>query len=236
VAIGCAVSVVVGLLFWPRGATAALGKALQRAYVLSATYLEAAVHFGTERSEKGIEPLESPVKERTAAVAAFLRLDDAFRTYLTERSSKPIPLPEVTALVTGVANLRQTSDAVLALWVKDDDQPNEVRSSVRDELTYEVAVLARWYERLGAAFVGEATVLEVAPRSETSRRLIIEAVRDDLRSDDSDAGATAVRLIWTRDYLEASRRNQKALVQPARVVAAQSAHPTTPIAIEVKGP
>ncbi len=33
VAIGCAVSIVVGLLFWPRGATAALGRALSAAFV-----------------------------------------------------------------------------------------------------------------------------------------------------------------------------------------------------------
>ena len=32
VAIGCAVSVVVGLLFWPRGATSALGRALADAF------------------------------------------------------------------------------------------------------------------------------------------------------------------------------------------------------------
>ncbi len=43
VAIGCAVSVVVGLLFWPRGATAALGRALSDAFVTSSGYLADAV-------------------------------------------------------------------------------------------------------------------------------------------------------------------------------------------------
>ncbi len=43
VAIGCAVSVVVGLLFWPRGATAALGRALSDAFVESSGYLADAV-------------------------------------------------------------------------------------------------------------------------------------------------------------------------------------------------
>ena len=46
VAIGCAVSLVVGLLFWPRGAAAALGRALAEAYADSARYLAAAVEFG----------------------------------------------------------------------------------------------------------------------------------------------------------------------------------------------
>ena len=43
VAIGAAVSVVVGLLFWPRGATAALGRALADAFVKGSAYLTDAV-------------------------------------------------------------------------------------------------------------------------------------------------------------------------------------------------
>src|ERR1700693_2650328 len=43
VAIGCGVSLVVGFLFWPRGATAALGRALSDAFVASSGYLADAV-------------------------------------------------------------------------------------------------------------------------------------------------------------------------------------------------
>ena len=43
VAIGCAVSVVVGLLFWPRGATGALGRALSEAFVTNSGFLADAV-------------------------------------------------------------------------------------------------------------------------------------------------------------------------------------------------
>ena len=39
VAIGCAVSVVVGILFWPRGATAELGRALSNSFVENSGYL-----------------------------------------------------------------------------------------------------------------------------------------------------------------------------------------------------
>jgi uncharacterized membrane protein YccC len=225
IAIGSAVSVGVGLLFWPRGAAAALSSTLRQAYVLSATYLEAAVNFSTEGNDGVDHPSLSPAKERTAAAAASRRLDDALRTYLAERNSKPFPLPEVTALLTGVANLRQTGDAVISLWESDDARPNGDQSSARDELSYEVTILRRWYERLGAALVGEATVPVAALKSETSDRHVIEAVRDDLRSADGPAAATAVRLIWTRDYLEATRRDQRTLVEPAQVVAANPATP-----------
>ena len=46
VAIGGAVSLAVGLLFWPRGAGADLGRALGRAYVDSSGYLAEAVAYG----------------------------------------------------------------------------------------------------------------------------------------------------------------------------------------------
>ena len=48
-AIGCAVSIVVGLLFWPRGATAALGRALSDSFVTSSGYLADAVDRLTAR-------------------------------------------------------------------------------------------------------------------------------------------------------------------------------------------
>ena len=46
VALGGAVSLAVGLLFWPRGAGAALGRALASAYRSSAVYLAATVSYG----------------------------------------------------------------------------------------------------------------------------------------------------------------------------------------------
>ena len=51
IAIGCAVSLAVGLLFWPRGAGAALRRALADAYVDSAGYLASAVDFGMRRCD-----------------------------------------------------------------------------------------------------------------------------------------------------------------------------------------
>ncbi len=46
VALGCAVSLAVGLLFWPRGAAVDLGRALGRAYMDSSSYLAEAVAYG----------------------------------------------------------------------------------------------------------------------------------------------------------------------------------------------
>ena len=57
IALGCAVSLAVGLLFWPRGAGAALRRALADAYVDSARYLASAVEFGTLRCDARADSL-----------------------------------------------------------------------------------------------------------------------------------------------------------------------------------
>ena len=45
---------------------------------------------------------------------------------------------------------------------------------------------------------------------------LVEAVGHDLRDADGQATATAVRMIWTGDHLDAARRLQASLVEPAR--------------------
>ncbi|HEU5333945.1 MAG TPA: FUSC family protein [Actinocrinis sp.] len=77
IAIGCAVSLVVGLLFWPRGAAAALRKAMAEAYADSARYLASAVEFGVLRCDAsaqkvlGVLGLDGVVVEPAVAEAAI---------------------------------------------------------------------------------------------------------------------------------------------------------------------
>jgi len=221
VAIGGAVSLGVGLLFWPRGASAALGTALREAFDHSASYLEAAVKYSTDGRSSRAQSLPSLEAEQTAAAAASLRLDDAFRTYLAERRSESIPLAKVTALVTGVANLRQDADAVIGLWEEADGRPEALRPVARDELLNEAARLTTWYERLGAGLVGEGLIPDAMSESPASNRRLIDTVRSDLDSEDGRSAAAAVLLIWTKDYLDAARRVQQTLVGPAQLVASR---------------
>ena len=67
VAIGFAVSLVVGLLFWPRGAARALGQELAEAYVDSARYLAAAVDFGAACCDRQVPPPPEAEALRAAA-------------------------------------------------------------------------------------------------------------------------------------------------------------------------
>ncbi|WP_069462465.1 FUSC family protein, partial [Actinacidiphila rubida] len=116
IALGCAVSVVVGVLFWPRGAGAAVGKAMAEAYTDSADYLVGAVEYAVGCCSAGPEPAAAPLAEGRQAAASARRLDDAFRNYLAERGPKRAPLAEMSTLVTGVVGLRLAADAILGMW------------------------------------------------------------------------------------------------------------------------
>ena len=216
VAIGCAVSLVVGLLFWPRGAAAAFGRALAEAYADSARYLAATVEFGLGRCDHGTPSRPPPDNDATAAAAASRRLDDAFRSYLAERGPKPVPLADITSLVTGVAGLRLAGDAVLDLWQRDDGRSGGDRSAARRELLESTESVAGWYERFAVSLVGSAAVPEPLAPDEPADRRLVEAVRRDLQDGDGRAGSVAARIIWTGDHLDAARRLQTVLVGAAQ--------------------
>src|SRR5206468_2103997 len=75
VAIGCAVSLLVGALFWPRGAAGALRQGLADAYAACTAYLRKAAESGT-----GVDDVARTTDEAAVrAAAAARRLDDAFR-------------------------------------------------------------------------------------------------------------------------------------------------------------
>ena len=221
IAIGVAVSLIVGVLFWPRGAAAALSHALAEAYRDSASYLARAVAFGIQRCDESTAPLPAPVDEALRAAAAARRLDDTFRAYLAERGAKPVPLPEVAGLVTGVAGLRLAADAVLDLWQREDGQAAGDRAGAREELVGSTETVRGWYADLATSLVNRTPVRDPLPPDPTADGRLVDAVRTDLVLEDGRASATAVRLIWTGDHLDAARRLQGTLVEPARAVTRQ---------------
>jgi uncharacterized membrane protein YccC len=219
IAIGCAVSLVVGLLFWPRGAGAALRRALADAYVDSVDYLASAVDFGMRRCDAAAVASQAPAAEAARAAAAARRLDDTFRSYLAERGAKPAPLAEMTSLVAGVGGLRLAGDAVLDLWRREGGAPAGDRSAARGELLRSSEIVKRWYEDLAASLLDGRPPREPLAHDEVADGRLVDAVRRDLQGDDGKASATAVRMIWTGDHLDAVRRLQRLIVAPAGVAA-----------------
>jgi uncharacterized membrane protein YccC len=216
IAIGCGVSLSVGLLFWPRGGGAALRRALADAYSESANYLASAVDFGMRRCDFSAALLDPPTEDGARAAGASRRLDDTFRNYLAERGAKPVPLAELNSLVTGVSGLRLAGDAILDLWQREDGAERGDRTAARQEVLQSSELVKAWYEDLAGSLLDGSEPREPLGHDKVADGRLVDAVRHDLRGEDGAASATAVRMIWTGDHLDAVRRLQKLIVGPAR--------------------
>jgi hypothetical protein len=210
VALGGAVSVLVGLLFWPRGAGAGLSRALADAYDAASRYLVQAVAFGIGRCDISHPNTVAPSHESMNANASAQRLDDAFRGYLAERGAKEMTLAELSGLVTGVTGVGLAADSVLALWSSDSAQGD--RAAACNELLESTIDVADWYGRFAASLTGAEPVPEPLGSDDDAGGRLVTAVERDLRDADGLATATGVRVIWTGDQVDAVRRLQGTLV------------------------
>ena len=220
VALGAGVSLVVGVLFWPRGAAAALRQALAQAYADGAGYLASTVRSGTSRGDPST-PAPALADDAARAAAASRRLDDAFRTYLAERGTKRYPLAYMAGLVTGVAGLRLEADAVLDLWRGDDGQADGDVAAARHEILGTAERVTGWYDGLASTMLTGGELPQPLANDKAADDRFVRAVRRDLLDNDGRASATAVRMIWTGDHLDVVRRQQAAITSPARATAGQ---------------
>ena len=223
VAIGVGVSLVVGVLFWPRGAAPALRQALAEAYADGAGYLASTVRSGMPRGDPSTPALPALAGDAARAAAASRRLDDAFRTYLAERGAKPFPLADVAGLVTGVVGLRLEADAVRDLWRGDDGQAGGDAAAARHEILGTAERVTGWYDALATTMITGGELPQPLAHDKAADGRLVRAVRRDLLGDDGRASATAVRVIWTGDHLDVVCRLQAAIISPARTTAGQPA-------------
>jgi len=154
VAIGCAVSLVVGVLFWPRGASSVVGDDLADAFRRGTAYLTQAVDWalGTRRD---------PPDTAAAAVTAGIRLDEALRGFLAEQGAKRLSKEDLWMLVVATMQLRLTSTSLASLQALESARYHHPGMALgRAALERDLAVLAGFYERV-AALVGRPAPHEV---------------------------------------------------------------------------
>jgi uncharacterized membrane protein YccC len=217
VVLGCAVSLGVALLFWPRGAGAQLRAAIGDAYALAGQYLAEAVDFASACCSFTGAPPVPPSHLADLAADATRRLDDAFRTYLAERGAKPAPLVEITNLLIGSAALRLTAEAVLELWRGSDPPVPGTATEVRVELVAKTNRVRSWFDELARSLTSGAEIHEPLDVDVDARQRFIAALGDDLASRDGRA-ATAVRLVWSELHVLAAIQLQRNIVDSARIV------------------
>src|SRR5580658_10040196 len=211
VALGVGVSLVVGVLFWPRGAAPALRQALAEAYADGAGYLASTVRSGMSRGDPSAPAppaLAALADDAARAAAASRRLDDAFRTFLAERGAKRLPLADVAGLVTGVAGLRLEADAVLDLWRAADGQADGDVAAARREILGTAERVTGWYDGLATTMITGGELHRPLAHDQAADGRLARAVRRDLLGNDGQASATAIRVIWTGDHLDVVRRLQ----------------------------
>ena len=219
VALGCAVSVVVGALFWPRGAAVALGIALDDAYGAASDRVRALVHTLTGRpSPDG--------KDR--ALAARQRLDNAFRQFLAEPGAKRIGMDDVAALAGAATQLRLVADSLEELATQDVHVP------LPDDLLAAGAELRAvsdgvdlWYRTLGDLLAGRRTTVPSAdPPDSQLPDDVVGHLRTGLDEADAAAAKHALLLLWSAQHLDSLRRVEPDLVEAAGTIAALRRRPT----------
>jgi len=155
VAIGCLVSLVVGVLFWPRGASSVVGDDLADAFRRGAAYLTQAVDWalGTRA--------EAP-DAGAAAVTAGIRLDEALRGFLAEQGTKRVSKEDLWMLVMASMRLRLTAYSLAGLQDPAHGRQHKHRGTAyaRTALAHATADLTGFYEGV-AALVGRPVAGQV---------------------------------------------------------------------------
>ena len=109
VAIGCLVSLVVGVLFWPRGAASVVGDDLADAFRRRGRLPDASRWTGRWApgpSHRTRAPRRSP---------PAIRLDEALRGFLAEQGAKHLSKPDLWMLVMATMRLRLTAYSLAGL-------------------------------------------------------------------------------------------------------------------------
>ena len=216
VAIGCGVSIVVGFLFWPRGATAALGRALSDAFVASSGYLADAVdrltmtsrHVDTESGQQ-------------ASYRAYLLLDDAFRQFFAERGAKVVSVETIARLFTGSNRLRLAAYTLDTLPVRPPaaGQPEVESVAVAEAVLRDSYASAhRWYQDFADLLAERRRSLELPPPHDEVLHRVLRNAFDDVRSQQrGDRAQTTLQMLWADELLQSQRPMQTDLLASANL-------------------
>jgi len=195
VAIGFAISLGVGLLFWPRGAGALLREDIAAAYARAADYVVATAREVIDGGE-----LEYGARTDRAADTAIHRLDDAFRQYLAERTATEFNVEDVAALVGGASRVRRAAQSLAALGRMVDGGARLSRCGAN--LDREIQALHAWYVTLGYSLVNERPLPPPHIRDSEGRSRLLLCVREAAGAGDKASVHAALVLLWTSQHLD----------------------------------
>jgi uncharacterized membrane protein YccC len=208
VAIGCAISLGVGVLFWPRGAAALLRQSLAAAYEGGADFAAAASRRLVEGGDPAIV-----IHSGAQATAAANRLELALRQYLTERSADRAIQQSLLTLVAGAGRLRRTADELSTL--PGVSAGSSLDGACADALDRDIDSVRAWYMTLALHLVNAAPRPEAEARSLADRARVLRCVRESLSRGDEAYLHPAMALLWASQYLDNLRRLESKVARSA---------------------
>ena len=237
VAIGCLVSLVAGVLFWPRGAASVVGDDLADAFRRGAAYL-------TEAVDWALGTRHEPPGAGAAAVTAGIRLDEALRGFLAEQGAKRVSKEDLWMLVMASMRLRLTAYSLAGLRPPEHLGQHSHRglAYARAALSHATADLAGFYDRV-AVLVGRPVAGQVlmpiavpsftglngsGPRRDPDGAVTVMAAGGD--ADGLEKGHDLVRvittphhphLLWVHEHLQHLSSHASVIADPAAHVAEQ---------------
>jgi uncharacterized membrane protein YccC len=240
VAIGCLVSLVVGVLFWPRGAASVVGDDLADAFRRGAAYLTQAVEWA-------LGTRDEPPDAGAAAVTAGIRLDEALRGFLAEQGAKRVSKEDLWMLVMASTRLRLTAYSLAGMRAPEHlrQHKNAGTAYARIVLAHATADLAGFYERVAVqvgrpvagqvlmpvkvpSFAGlDGTTSRGAGAGEESRGAVVVKAGDADGLEDAGDLVRVIttphhpRLLWVHEHLQHLSSHVGAITDPAAHVAEQ---------------
>jgi len=212
VAIGFAISLAVGVLFWPRGAGALLRRTLGEA--LAAGGEAVATAFGRLAGTADVAAARAAI-DRAAIADSYL--DAAFRQRLAERGGELFAFEDHARLSAFAGRLRETGSLILRL---DDLAAGAPRpEAARTALGADAAGAADWYGRFGAALAARGPLPPPQPDDGPDRDAALRGLRAVAGSNDPGQGMGAVALTWGELHLATLRRLERFAVASAGAIA-----------------
>ena len=230
VAVGFAISLGVGLVFWPRGAAALLRQNLAAAYSRTSDYVAAMVE-----QLSGLDGGANPSRAELAATTAVHRLDDSFSQYLAERSAQQVDPERVTRMVGGVAKILRAGQSLAALNTLADGPPvlgqpgnqaagnqpagqpqehrrlpvtpagtpeNGSRKPCAENLEQNVLALRAWYVTLGDSVVNGTAVPPPEHRDPAARKRLLHCTRAAISRGEPATARSALLVLWASEHLD----------------------------------
>lgn len=218
VAIGCAVSLVVGVLFWPRGAGGVVADDLADAFREGGSYLSQAVDWAL-----GLRQAEP---DASRSVTAGLRLDDALRGFLAEQGAKHIPERDLWRLVGGTTRIRLTAHSLAGL-----PSPDAEPDPVSDALAGQAHRLAGWFDTIADELSRPSGrpngTRQPAPAGDGAKRTGLAVwTPPELAAVAASASEPVLACtLWVEQHLQHVQPSLSTLLEPAAEVARQRREP-----------